>query len=494
VAAEPGKAEEIAAVIREIQERVRSRYPQGADDPPIAFADLLPVVHARDAAEGKVAAIGRVNPRPGGLANNTIQRVKRLIARALDWHVRDQIDFNRAVVQCVQATLDALNENNRALASTLSWVKEQRQILTGQVETSRQIMTSQVETWRQIMEGKAEQLEGETRELRDIRQHWYTWREALEERTNRSEIYMLRTISELQASFQHRLTQTVELMDDKVKTQHADYLGALDRATLDIQQRLWKDLDYIRIEYEKLIYNELKTVRQRLMAVASNGPHELATRHSSLANSIDWLRFAERFRGAEERVRAMQSLYTEKFAGARNVLDIGCGRGEFLEAAREAAIGARGIDLNEESVALCRSKGLEAEVADLFAYLPALADSSLGGVYCAQVIEHIAPERLPDMIRLLSAKVAAGGLVAFETPNPECLAIFASHFYIDPTHTRPVPSSLLAFYLEEAGFGHIEVRQLEPAVESWPELSELAQAFRERFFGGLDYALFARKL
>jgi O-antigen chain-terminating methyltransferase len=472
VAAEPGKADEIAAVIREIQERVRSRYPQGADDPPIAFPDLLPLMHARDAAEGKVAAIGRVNPRAGGLANNAIQSVKRLIARALDWHVRDQIDFNRAVVECVQATLEALNETNRTLASTLTWVK----------------------TERQRMESKAEELEGETRELKDIRQHWYRWREALEERTNRSEIYLLRSISELQHAFQHRLTQTVEVVDDKVKKQHADYLEALDRATLDIQQRLWKDLDYIRVEYEKLIYNELKTVRQRLMAVASNGPQELATRESPLATSIDWLRFAERFRGAEERVRAMQALYVDKFAGARNVLDIGCGRGEFLEAVRDAGIGARGIDLNEESVALCRSKGLDAEVADLFAYLPATADSSLGGVYCAQVIEHIAPERLPDMIRLLSAKAATGALLAFETPNPECLAIFASHFYIDPTHTRPVPSSLLAFYLEEAGFGHIEVRQLEPAVESWPELNELPQAVRERFFGGLDYALFARKL
>jgi len=98
------------------------------------------------------------------------------------------------------------------------------------------------------------------------------------------------------------------------------------------------------------------------------------------------------------------------------------------------------------------------------------------------------------MIRLIGAKLRAGGLAAFETPNPECLAIFASHFYIDPTHTRPVPSSLLAFYLEEAGFGQIEVRQLAPAVESWPELAELPAGVRERFFGGLDYALFARRL
>ena len=449
----PSKTEELAAVIREIQERVRTGHPRGSDNPPIPLVDLLPLLHARDATEGKVAAIGRVNPRAGGLVNGLVQFAKKTVARALDWHVRDQIEFNRGVMRCVQATLDALSENNRAVAV----------------------------------------LAEEASQLRDIRKHWLVWRDALEERTNRTEIHMLRTISELQQSFQHRLTQNTGLLDHAFKQQHQDYLGALDRATLDIQERLWKDLDYIRIEYERLIYNELKTVRQRLMA-ASGATAAPAGATSNTPIAIDWLRFAERFRGSEERVRAMQSMYVQKFAGARDVLDIGCGRGEFLEAAREAGIGARGIDLNEESVALCKSKGLEAEVADLFAYLGALAGQSLGGIYCAQVIEHISPERLPDMIGMISSKMATGAVAAFETPNPECLAIFASHFYIDPTHTRPVPSSLLAFYLEEAGFGHIEVRQLEPAIESWPEIGELPQAFRQRFFGGLDYVLFARKL
>ncbi len=450
--ADPSKADDLAEVIREIQQRVRTRFPQTSGHPPTPLVDLVPLLHARDATEGKVAAIGRVNPRPGGLVNGILQFAKKAIARALDWHVRDQIEFNRGVMQCIQATLDALTENNRTMAAVVE----------------------------------------EAHQLKDIREHWYTWRDALEERTNRNEIHMLRTISELQQSFQHRLTQNTGLMEQAVKQQHQDYLGALDRANLDIQQRLWKDLDYIRIEYERLIYNELKTVRQRLMAVSATATPESAAHPSPL--SIDWLRFAERFRGSEQRVRAMQAQYVETFAGARDVLDIGCGRGEFLEAAREAGIGARGIDLNEESVALCRSKGLDAEVADLFAYLPALASQSLGGLYCAQVIEHISPERLPEMIRLISSKMAQGAIAAFETPNPECLAIFASHFYIDPTHTRPVPSSLLAFYLEEAGFGHIEVRHLEPAVDSWPELASLPAAVRDRFFGGLDYVLFSRKL
>src|SRR5262249_27738139 len=142
------------------------------------------------------------------------------------------------------------------------------------------------------------------------------------------------------------------------------------------------------------------------------------------------------------------------------ILDLGCGRGEFLEVAREASLEARGIDQSEECIALCRSKGLEAARADLFDYLGALPDASLGGVFCSQVVEHLEPARLPDLVRLIARKVRSGALVAIETPNPECLAIFATHFYRDPTHTRPVPAALLRFYLEEAGFGEFEVERL----------------------------------
>jgi O-antigen chain-terminating methyltransferase len=182
------------------------------------------------------------------------------------------------------------------------------------------------------------------------------------------------------------------------------------------------------------------------------------------------------------------------FAGRRAVVDIGCGRGEFLDLMREAGTGARGIDLDDQAVAYCTGKGHTAQRADLFEYLAAQPDASLDGIFCAQVIEHLPPERLPEMLRLCAAKLARDGVIALETPNPECLAIFATHFYIDPTHTRPVPPSLAAFYLEEFGFGRIEVRQLAPASEAFPELRELPSGVRDRFFGGLDYAITARRL
>ena len=99
------------------------------------------------------------------------------------------------------------------------------------------------------------------------------------------------------------------------------------------------------------------------------------------------------------------------------------------------------------------------EVADLFEYLENLPEASLDGIFCSQVVEHLPPERLPEMIRLCASRLQRNGVIAIETPNPECLAIFATHFYLDPTHQRPVPHPLLAFYLEEFGVGNIEVRK-----------------------------------
>ncbi len=125
---------------------------------------------------------------------------------------------------------------------------------------------------------------------------------------------------------------------------------------------------------------------------------------------------------------------------------------------------------------------------------PDLPEGSLDGIFCAQVIEHLPPERLPELIRLAASRLAQGGVIALETPNPECLAIFATHFYLDPTHTRPVPHPLLVFYLEEFGIGGIEVRKLSPAVESMPSLASLPEEFRAAFFNGLDYAVIGRKL
>jgi 2-polyprenyl-3-methyl-5-hydroxy-6-metoxy-1,4-benzoquinol methylase len=454
---------ELVALLHEVRDRVRARNPEsGGGDAKVALADLMPLAHARDAALGKVAAIGTVNPRSGGPINSLVQAWKRFVSRVLDWHVREQVEFNRKSVACVDAAIESFNEINRALVALGMRISAQEKIGS---------------------------------ELTDIRSHWADWRVDWEARLAQNEMQFLRSVADLQAGFQHR----VDLMDSShrelVRAQHKDFEAALERFATDVQKRLWADLERIRLEYERLIYSELKTIRQRAALTVGQATETAKTEPAKTAElGFDYGRFAERFRGTEEYVKAGQQIYLPLFTGATDVLDIGCGRGEFLEMMRDANIPARGIDLGEESVATCRHKGLDAEVADLYVYLEHLPEASLGGVFCSQVVEHLPADRLPEMVKLCASRLRRNGVIAIETPNPECLAIFATHFYLDPTHQRPVPHPLLAFYFEEFGIGNIEVQKLSPAVESMPTLKSLPEDFRETFFGGLDYAITGRKL
>lgn len=450
-------------MVHEIRERVRARYPEGEaagiDGP---LPDLMPLLHARDAAEAKVAAIGSVNPREAGPVNAAIQFVKRTIARSLGWFVRDQVDFNRAILTALEANLEALNEVNRTFVA-----------IGG----------------RLTKEG----LQGEVQQLKDIRKHWVHWRDEWEKKRSQTEIHYLRGLAELQASFDLRMAKMDTEYRESALAQHAQFKSTVEHSMQELHQRFWGDLTKIRLEYEQLIHNELRVIRQK--AFASARPQTPAAPHAvSTPLAIDYARFADRFRGSEEYVLERQRFYAPYFAGRSNVLDIGCGRGEFLELMREAGVSARGVDLDEESVAMCRTKGLQADAADVFEMLALEPDASFGGIFASQVVEHMTPEQVPQLVKLCASKLQPGGIFALETPNPECLAIFATHFYLDPTHQRPVPSGLLVFYYEEFGFGQIEVHHLSPAEESMPSLKELPEAFRNSFFGGLDYGIIGRRL
>ncbi|MEN6608494.1 MAG: class I SAM-dependent methyltransferase [Bryobacteraceae bacterium] len=460
-------AEEVTALIREIRERVRVSHPRGSAPGGIALPDLMPLLHSREAAESKVAAIGSVNPRPPGALNTIIQWVKRTIARMLDWHVREQVEFNRALMNTIEALVETLNEYNR----TFVRLAEADALLREKLEPAIQ----------------------EARELKDIRSHWAEWRREWERKLSINEVQFLRGVADLQSGFHHRATQTELNFRDMMKAQHEDFEGSLNRAADEIQKRLWADFAKVRTEYDRLIHAELRLVRQRAAMQLPQVPAAEPAKPVASPFS-DHALLSARFRGTEEEVKEKQRYCVPLFSGMSDVLDIGCGRGEFLDLMREAGVPARGIDASEDQVSLCREKGLQAETADMFAYLAGLPEQTLDGIFCSQVIEHVPAERIPELVGLAASRLVTGGLLVFETPNPECLAIFATYFYVDPTHARPVPPALLSFYMQEYGLGGIEVRQLNPAVDSMPSLASLPAEFREAFFGGLDYAIYGRRL
>lgn len=497
----PGDAEKIAelnAIVEAVRNRVRNGYSPGDSGGDlmspmrIAAPDLMPLVHARDAAQAKVAAIGGVNPRAGGFLNRIVQALKKLIARSLQWFIRDQIVFNRETITALEAAIEALADQNRALTALVSQSNERFAALRSQLQETREASASQAREMDATTNALREELRAEARQSKDIRTHWTEWRAGWEHKLATNEIQFLRAAADLQGAFQHRVTVVESNFREIVQAQHRDYAGALDRANIDIQKRLWDDLNKVRETYERMIHSELRLIRLR--AGGQVAQQVSATVPPPESPAIDYSRFAERFRGSDEEIRRKLEFYRPFFAGHDNVLDIGCGRGEFLEVMRDANVTSRGIDLSPESVAQCREKGLEAEVADMFTYLTEQPDGEFDGIMSSQVVEHLAPHRVAEMINLCGRKLRRGGVLAIETPNPECLAIFATYFYLDPTHTRPMPHQYLQFCMEEAGFTGFEVHQLSPAIESMPELASLPADFRQRFFGGLDYAIIGRRI
>jgi O-antigen chain-terminating methyltransferase len=210
----------------------------------------------------------------------------------------------------------------------------------------------------------------------------------------------------------------------------------------------------------------------------------------------DYFAFESRMRGSTESIRERQRLYVDDFRDAAPVLDLGCGRGEFLVLLGEAGIEARGIDLDPDMVAFARGEGLEVEHADAIAYLQGLDDRSLGGIFAAQLVEHLPAPALVGLLELAAAKLRQGALLVAETINP-LSPLALRNYYADLTHAQPLVPETLELLARQAGFGSVELRFLNAPEERLveppdPVIAANVSRLNELLFGPLDYAIVAR--
>ena len=172
--------------------------------------------------------------------------------------------------------------------------------------------------------------------------------------------------------------------------------------------------------------------------------------------------FEDRFRGAAVDIRAGFADYARHFDGASDVLDAGCGRGEFLEILRDRGVSASGVDLNPEMVAQCRERGLAVAEDDLLAHLAARPDASLGGLFAAQVVEHLEPAYLLKFIDTAFLKLRPGARIVLETINVASWTAFFQSYVRDITHVRPLHPDTLAYLVTAGGFQQVEVVYRSP--------------------------------
>lgn len=240
-------------------------------------------------------------------------------------------------------------------------------------------------------------------------------------------------------------------------------------------------------------------------------PASPAAAFAPALDAYKYLSFEDRFRGSREAIRERLESYVPLFGGQGPVLDVGCGRGEFLDLLTFHHITARGLDLNHEMAEACRARGLDVSEADAVGYLSTLEDGSLGGIFSAQVVEHLEPAYLLQFLELAFHKLRPGGRLVLETLNPACWVAFFDSYIRDITHVWPLHPETLKYLVVASGFtaARVEFRSPVPpedklqafaAPAGTAALDDLAEAFNAnveklnaRMFTYLDYAVIGEK-
>ncbi|HEX3431010.1 MAG TPA: methyltransferase domain-containing protein [Rhizomicrobium sp.] len=228
--------------------------------------------------------------------------------------------------------------------------------------------------------------------------------------------------------------------------------------------------------------------------------HKVARESAHLLDPL-YLSFEDRYRGTRTDIKERQRVYLTRveaayaIAGQAPVVDVGCGRGEWLELLSEAGIVAHGYDLNRVAVEECRERGIQVELAEGLDALAALPAESCAAVTAFHIIEHLPFESVVKLLDESLRVLRPGGVLILETPNPANLLVAAERFYFDPTHRNPLPSELTQYLLQSRGFSEVEILPLHPVPGNCQEeyADPMLRLLQEKLYGPQDYGAIGRK-
>jgi SAM-dependent methyltransferase len=391
------------------------------------------------------AVVGETLPAMGtmrGLRRRIAEPIARLILRAAQLVTREQTSFNTRAIAALRALADAVNADQRAIENRLT-----RAVHAMEYALARH-----------------------TAELTDLTRQ--------------------RQAHEQAAAAQVARTSAIEHAAWSWRQEHVARFETLDRIMAE---------ERVRLRSELLVQDrELRLLaEQRLgQAAGASSGHDQPDRLDRLLEAF-YARFEDRFRGSREEIkaRAAYGLAVARDAGAgtieRPIVDLGCGRGEWLELLTEQGLAGRGVDSNLAMVTESRERGLDVVEMDALAYLRALPDQSCGAVTAFHLIEHLPFPTLIAMVDEIARVLLPGGVTILETPNPQNLLVGACTFYIDPTHRRPVHPETMRFLAEARGLTRVDIRYLHPMEgPGFPEDERgLASRLNEYLHGPQDFAV-----
>ena len=313
------------------------------------------------------------------------------------------------------------------------------------------------------------------------------------------------------AHLQLQIQELRKSIDDCARrlAENDDQMSALDRSVDDMSISLARIIRQRTAMSDGAAQTETASEKavetvQAEMIKGAPPQADFRARHADNYEKIDYIKFQNDFRGTQSQIMERQRIYTPYFRGRKGmVIDLGCGRGEFLRLMKEENIPAYGVDIYPEYEATGRLYGIDIRTGDGIEHLSRI-EESLGGIFCAQVIEHLGFENVDKLCRLAHEKLEEGGCLVLETPNPMCVSTMTNGFYIDPTHDKPLHPLLMEYLLKSIGFA--EVRLIWPdhslgalpriqsgSIDNLEEVNNAIDRVSALLFGSQDYAVVARK-
>lgn len=386
-------------------------------------------------------------------------------------------EYNKSNIQTLQKQQKTLSDELTQLDKHLSEVKYNYNKLSSEWLSAREIIQNEQKHFKDF----SENIKNNNIEMQRQRESFNNYKSEY----NKNELLM----HEHQLMFENysiNLKNNNQLMDRMIEEikQMEKKSDGIERGLISLQKEInyLKKAGPINIQTEK---------------------NKTATAPEKTYYSIDYLDFENNFRGSRAEIKDRQRQYLPYFQNKRKVLDIGCGRGEFLELLSEEGIEAQGVDFYEDFVLYCTSLGLKATYDEGVHFLNGL--EKVDGIFAGQIVEHMTISQILELCDVAYKKLESGSYLVIETPNPTSLSIYANAFYIDPSHVKPVHPLTMKYILAKSGFTNIKIIYTDNSelaeipmlqsdkIDNLDEFNKAIKRVSNLLFGSQDYAIIARK-